>query len=391
MAPEGGMPLARDANEVLTQCEFTAKRCQRLVGMSVAVMLLGFAGVVVLQFGFQQTQASTAIRSDPQDHVLLQDFVAKTNLARVWSLDATKPFLVAPKAVIFQEDQKSVDRTISSSVVAETVTSDSSKSYASKLAAKLGLLGSYGFWGPESLAAAAEMSLSSISSSNGKKFRMDKVIKVHNSKITMTSPQPYKVLTEGAKRVLLHQSPEKIQMILGEFYATEAALGGIFHLTVVMEMNEDDSEHDLRAKLEGSMNNIVAKAHGGQGVTAMKIGGKTAHAKLQVLGGDTGLWLGHDSVEQIQLAWTQSVNDQNEYPIGFKLIPIWDLLDNEEMDRAKANKLKDFMIHGWNDEAKMSSAPDALPGFGGFTDFGHDMNAWKGFSWWDVGGRGQTA
>jgi len=274
--------------------------------------------------------------------------------------------LVAPGRVIFEEGKDSIDRIIFSSVLADVVTSDSSKSYASKIAAKIGLSGSYSAWGASALSAAAEMSLSSLSSSSFKLFRMDKNIRAHHSKISMNSFMPHKHLTESAKHALLNFHPEQIQRMLGDFYASEVTLGGIFQLTVVMAMSAKESEQEMRAKVEAEYSNVAAKAKGsmsGSASTSTKIGNKMASTKLQVLGGNPRLWLemGEDNQDEIQKKWAQSVNDQNEYPTNFKLVPIWDLLDHDDMDRKKAKALKNFMINRWKEEEKELPAHDAAP------------------------------
>merc|ERR1712226_475122 len=46
-----------------------------------------------------------------------------------------------------------------------------------------------------------------------------------------------------------------------------------------------------------------------------------------------------------------TIDQTNAFPIGFKLTPIWVLLDNPDMDKTKAQQLKTYVLNKWAETA----------------------------------------
>merc|ERR1719189_159313 len=117
-------------------------------------------------------------------------------------------------------------------------------------------------------------------------------------------------------------------------------------------MAQKDSQRELRMKIEAEYTQVAASAKAtvsGGASTSLSIGSREARTKLTVLGGDPRLWLQmtKDNQDDVQKEWAKSVNADNEYPTEFRLVPIWELLDHDDMDRKKAQELKSFMLNRW--------------------------------------------
>lgn len=65
---------------------------------------------------------------------------------------------------------------------------------------------------------------------------------------------------------------------------------------------------------------------------------------------ETTPWLGLQSnnYDSIQGEWVQTITEENMYPVGVRLRPLWELLDHADMDPAQAEELKNYMMRPRN-------------------------------------------
>lgn len=119
---------------------------------------------------------------------------------------------------------------------------------------------------------------------------------------------------------------------MGDFYASDMVLGGLFQQTIVMEMNEKDDKKKLESEVSAKGNILTAEAKSSISSSAsvsVSIHNKRAKTKLRVLGGDTEIWLGLTEKNQASILkkWSDTIEPKNEVPVEMTLHPIWELLD----------------------------------------------------------------
>jgi len=99
----------------------------------------------------------------------------------------------------------------------------------------------------------------------------------------------------------------------------------------------------------GSFSRFAVKAKGTLSGAASSVeaeGDRNYHLKMRVLGGTTTKWLGlqADNLNDIQREWVETITEENMYPVGVRLRPLWELLDHPDMDPEKAEELKNYMM-----------------------------------------------
>lgn len=82
--------------------------------------------------------------------------------------------------------------------------------------------------------------------------------------------------------------------------------------------------------------------------------------KYKVLGGDPNIWLQPKEGDELQQLWADSINDTNLHPTDYRLRPIWELLEHDSMDPAKAIELEAFMLARW-EEAGGDGSDEKFP------------------------------
>lgn len=277
-------------------------------------------------------------------------------LAMSWRIDSSQPKLVGPSRKIFEFETEDVASLPFSKMRHESISSESSKEYAKQISADLKVSGSG--WGFE---AAAEASLHSMGSSQSKQFRLDKFITAEQRKTSIVPLAPWAKLYPHVKDFMLNETVEKIHHVLGDFYATEITLGGVFQQTVTTEWRAGDTKTDLRAMVEGSYNALAysarASVSGSTSVSA-KIGSRAAKVSLKILGGNANVWLGLTGSNQddIQTKWANTITASNMFPVNMHLVPLWTLLEDKTANPAKAAALQRYMVREW--KAAAQSIPD---------------------------------
>jgi len=167
--------------------------------------------------------------------------------------------------------------------------------------------------------------------------------------ISRHSLHPHEHLTDSARRFLLEAKPDKIVAMLGEFYPLSVTMGGVYQLTIMTEKRSHYSSKSFAASISGSYNRFATNASASLSAAASTTsvqGGRNYHLKMRVLGGATTTWLGlqADNLNEIQSEWVKTITEDNMYPVGVRLRPLWELLDHADMDPRKAKELKDYMM-----------------------------------------------
>lgn len=143
---------------------------------------------------------------------------------------------------------------------------------------------------------------------------------------------------------------------MGDFYASDMVLGGLFQQTIVMEMNEKDDKKKLESEVSAKGNILTAEAKSSISSSAsvsVSIHNKRAKTKLRVLGGDTEIWLGLTEKNQASILkkWSDTIEPKNEVPVEMTLHPIWELLDG--LDKKKMGELEKFVVAEWQKAEKL--------------------------------------
>jgi len=126
-------------------------------------------------------------------------------------------------------------------------------------------------------------------------------------------------------------------------------LGGVYQLTIMTERRYSDSSMSIAATISGSYNRFAMSAKAtlsGAAASTHVQGGRNYHVKMRVLGGATTTWLGlqANNLKNIQEEWVNTITEENMYPVGVRLRPLWELLDHPDMDPEKAEELKNYMM-----------------------------------------------
>jgi len=78
---------------------------------------------------------------------------------------------------------------------------------------------------------------------------------------------------------------------------------------------------------------------------------------------DANIWFSlkndESNIEEIQQTWAASIDDDSLGVVEIRLVPIWTLLDHDDMDRAKARELQGFFTKKW--EAESDKLVDQSP------------------------------
>jgi len=272
-------------------------------------------------------------------------------LAYSWRINSDQPFLVEPSKVIFDFTPGEVWKRTFSKADSQIITSESSREFATEVSTHLGIEGSYG-WGPNAFEAAAEASLSSVSRSQYKQFRLDKMITAEVLRISHAHFDLWPKLSPQAKSFLLEKTPKQIHMTFGDFYATQASLGGIFQQTVTMQQRKSDNKFSLEASIKASFNSLAGSAAAslsGSTSVGAKVNNRNANVMLKVLGGKADVWLqlNADNQKEIQSKWAESVTTENMFPITMRLVPLWALLEHKDANPTKAEELRAYMKDQW--------------------------------------------
>jgi len=125
-------------------------------------------------------------------------------------------------------------------------------------------------------------------------------------------------------------------------------------------MMQGDTSSSVQAELTANYDAVFSSASASissGGSSSYKTSKHTFQTRVGTFGGKSSIWarLSKDNFDAVQQMWAESINDKNQFEVEFKLVPIWTLLDNDDMDRAKAQELKRYMLQKWK------SSSDGIP------------------------------
>ena len=142
---------------------------------------------------------------------------------------------------------------------------------------------------------------------------------------------------------------QEIERIIGHFYVTKLTLGGVYQKSYVAQMSEGESKEMIKANISASAGFFSMEATSSlrsQSGTS-KIDEKTWE-KVSCQGGDGSIWLGatKENFETCQSRWAATVSQENAHGVGYKLLPIWNLIS--KIDPKKGKAYEDFLRNNWN-------------------------------------------
>ena len=230
--------------------------------------------------------------------------------------------------------------------------SDSEHTAAQELASSVSLEGHFG-----AFSAAASMEISKTSDSSIKTVRLDSYTKAIRYEVTAVGGFrlfPAKHVTQVFKDAVNSLPVEKIEQLIGVFYATNLDLGGEIRKSYTMQATKEDSaqsvQSELQAKYGAGLFGVSAKASVG---VSSRSSDSNAQMKVEwsAKGGDTMIWLnkeftGDTSVQDVQSQWADSITDDNLYPFNFELGLIWDII--KAINPAKGQEYQDYLTKKWD-------------------------------------------
>lgn len=279
---------------------------------------------------------------------------AKSLIAFGFTTAADRPSLIAETISLFDLPEDIVSTVSTPFMRTEIISSSSVKETASKFSLEVGIEARY-----KAFSGTAQTSTERVSSSRVAKLRVDRLVRSEMFRTTIDDLSPHNYLKDSVKEFLLNESPERVVSRLGEFYAEQLTLGGVFQSTHVKDASETDSSTAFSAQVTAKADFLIASAAGSVGTSVSSSEReelKKISTKYMVKGGDTTLWLslGGRTVADVQRRWAASVTAENLYPIRYKLRPLWMLL--KPLNAAKGAALERFLKAKW--EAEDRSIPN---------------------------------
>ena len=270
-----------------------------------------------------------------------------------YEIDFSKPYFLSKKVPIFDLTEETVKIAAHRVVDGHERYSDTKSNISSQLEVEAGLDGSYGCFGGRS-----SMAVGNSSDDQFHTARVDKVIRA-----SKYSCQPAGKLAFAAHTLLDKDlveyindpstSCEDLESTLGCFYVRSCTLGGVFQQSYTMQMVEGDNESKITAELQGEYGAALIKVDGSLGTTHKKrTSNNNADVKIELHceGGEPTCWLGatSDSFTEVQKKWSETVSDENLFPYGYQLKPVWDLIS--KINPEKGELFEKHLLQKWADQ-----------------------------------------
>jgi len=287
------------------------------------------------------------------------DFNEFSALSTTWRINPRAPFLLSPAVRIFDERPEEVSERPFHTHSTTIVSGDSSRDVGRQISASVGVEGSY-----RAFDGAVQASLEAVSSKQVKTYRRTQSTLFRSFKISSDVPDPHRRLNVAWKYFLLEKPVESIHHRLGDFVATEVTYGGALQVTTTASMAEGDSKSSVEMELNANFNGIFARASASisaGGSSSYKSSEHEFQSKSSTFGGDATLWaqLTDDNFADVQQQWADSITRENQFEVEFRLFPIWRLLDHDDMDKDKAQELRQYMLNKWRSASVQ--IPDYAP------------------------------
>jgi len=271
------------------------------------------------------------------------------NIARSFKVDSTQPNFIRADQPIFDLGANEVTVIPRGDHNTHSRAYESSKEGSKEASFHFGLSG-----GAFGLTAAVHASTNSLNKSKKKYVRNDYNIDSCVAIVQMEPLNAHKYLTPQAKDILLQRSPEEILTKIGPYYASSFTLGATFELRVVTEVSNQQQANEFRGSFSVEYNgsfNLNATL-GGSSESKNNSTCTKSTTQVTIAGGDPSIWMSRSKDINTKLAeWQKTLTPKNMSPIQHKLQYIWDLLDNDEMDRKKAAEVKSYILEKWEKEA----------------------------------------
>jgi len=271
------------------------------------------------------------------------------DIARAFKIDATKPNFIRAGQRIFDLGANEVTVIPRSDHSTESRTYESSKEGSKETSFNLGVSG-----GAAGFSAAVSASTSKLNKHKRKYVRIDHNIDSCIAIVQLEPLDAHKYLLPNVKTFLLERSPEEILAAIGPFYASQFTLGASFELRVVSEVSGQEEANEFKgsfsAAYDGLFNlNVTA---GGSSERKSNSSCTKYTTTIETAGGDPDIWLSRSKDTNTRLdEWQRSLTSENMSPIQHKLQYIWQLLDNDDMDREKAAAVKSSILAKWEEDA----------------------------------------
>lgn len=282
--------------------------------------------------------------------------------SKSWRVDPDAPFLVSPAKRIFDDGPDNVSATRYPTVEKKVSESSATTSIANDVSVYLKVKANY-----RAFDAAAQASLEEVTSEKTKMYQYTSSTMCQSVHLASDIFDAVLRLTPSAKEFLLTASLEDITASFGEFYADEVDLGAVFQVSTATPVFESETDAKVKSQVEASGSSIFTSA-----AADMSVGGSSSYSDayrsykstVKAVGGVPQIWLqvsdSEESRKEVQNKWAQSVTEDNQFPVKFRLVPLWNLLNHTSMDPAKAERLKSFMLNRWASTTIPTYPPSAF-------------------------------
>merc|ERR1719411_1782745 len=205
--------------------------------ISVPVSSVGFEGVASAKPGETSSSSSGVVPRSASNYALYTFRIDPTGKA---------PLLVNPGKMIFKEEMLKktssiADRRTKTSTMMSESLETADKNFASSLSLKVEA---------PVFSGSASASTTMMSKSKIRKIRSDHMIQCTVYKMSNNAVSPHTFLSEDWKDFLLQKTPEEIVDKIGEFYATEVVMGGVFRASLLKEVKKTESAASFKAEIE---------------------------------------------------------------------------------------------------------------------------------------------
>jgi hypothetical protein len=288
----------------------------------------------------QSPPAPPAVQSPSYDGILSYGF----------DIDPNMPGFIKKTTQLFRLTQSDVSIASEPRADGETVYSTTESTRAEKLAGAAHLHGGIG-----PFSAAASMMVTSDSNRDVKTARIDVTRSFNKERATARGnfrAQPHTKLDRAYVTYIQRTSIDDVEDIsfdLGIFYARASNLGGQIRKSYTMQVTESDSQTSLEVELSAQFGGLIGGGAAFGEQTTTRSNGATMTTSFHAQGGDTSVWLSSNNLDAIQTAWAESFDDDNLYPWGVELRPIWELV--QAVDQAKGDRLQQLLTDKWAQES----------------------------------------
>lgn len=280
-----------------------------------------------------------------------------------WAPDDSgdSPNMLKSKMKLFSLGDSEIDYGVRPYADYQWVMSDSLCASASKIAAAIGVSGSYG----PAFSGAVSASTNRESSSHNRKFRSDLFIFAKKYHASSHAVYPEKFLLPDARHFLLTKSPAEIISKFGAFYASQIEFGGVVRTTLTKTASESESTSSFQSEAEAKASYMMAQASAKSSLSTTsgrRDTNQEVSLKISTQGGDSHIWLqmsGDAKMAEIQERWARSVSEHNVAPIRFTLAPLWDVL--KALDWHKGYALEVELKKRWESQTSNLRKQDAFP------------------------------